>query len=518
MGTLLAYLIKSAACLILFYIFYKLLLAKETFHCFNRFALLGVLLFSAVLPFIQINAPKLIFVQARIMLDEIKATPLQGESDYLFQWQWLLIIIYTLGWLFFLIKIIISYTQIIQAVHRNKSTAIDDHSNIRLILIDKKVSPFSWMNYIVISREDYKESGEIILTHEMAHIDKHHSIDMILCDIFILFQWFNPASWLLKKEIQNIHEYEADEKVLHCGIDAKNYQLLLIKKAVGPQLFSMANSLNHSSIKKRITMMLKQKSNAWARLKYVYVLPLAAISVAAFAHKEVSKPLEKLSEVKVSDLSSYVEQKVDKSTHLSSIVIKNNNLQQPKKKKVVTTTTTDLDNSVYEMVEDMPKYPGGQGKLILFLQNNIKYPESCAKNNIQGRAIVQFIVDKTGLVRDAKIMRHVNPELDAEALRIVNAMPRWIPGKENGKAVSVKYTLPISFALQCNKKTSRDSISSQHSKTIDVAVIIDGVVYKDFKKYYSIPKEQIKKAYVMSAEDSKKLYNVESAIIIETKK
>ena len=151
---------------------------------------------------------------------------------------------------------------------------------IHLILTDKPVVPFSWMRTIVISRKDFEESGIEIMTHEMAHIRARHSVDMLICSFCVILQWFNPAVWLLKQELENIHEYEADESVINHGIDAKHYQLLLIKKAVGSQRFtSMANSFNHSKLKKRITMMLKRKSNPWARLKYLYVLPLTAVAV-----------------------------------------------------------------------------------------------------------------------------------------------------------------------------------------------------------------------------------------------
>ena len=137
-----------------------------------------------------------------------------------------------------------------------------------------------------------EESGEEILTHEMAHIRARHSVDMLICSFCVILQWFNHAVWLLKQELENIHEYEADESVINHGIDAKHYQLFLIKKAVGSQRFtSMANRFNHSKLKKRITMMLKRKSNPWARLKYLYVLPLTAVAVVAFARPEISREL-----------------------------------------------------------------------------------------------------------------------------------------------------------------------------------------------------------------------------------
>ena len=529
MGTLLAYLIKSACCLVLFYLFYKLLLAKETFHRFNRFALLGVLFLSALLPFIRIETTKAVIVQAQVFIGGIFVEPV--ESDYHFQWQWLLLIVYLIGWLFFLIKIIVSYAQILRSIHKLPSVPLEEGSSIRLILTEKEVSPFSWMNYIVVSKQDYTENGEAILTHEKAHIRKYHSVDMLLCDIFILFQWFNPAAWLLKKELQNIHEFEADEEVIRRGIDMKSYQLLLIKKAVGTQLYSMANSFNHSSIKKRITMMFKQKSNAWARLKYAYVLPLAAISVAAFARTEVSKPLSELSEVKVSDLSSYVKQKVDKSMNLATSDTQSEELQQPKKTKKKATAPAEKEDGVLDMAEQMPQYPGGVGEMMAYLSKTLKYPESCKSQNIHGIVIVQFVIDKTGAVKDAKVIRSVEADMDAEALRVINSMPKWEPGRQNGKIVSVKYTIPIRFSsdkensnnTSAGKTDNTDGAALQNNNSKfelknpqNLAIVINGVV-KDKEALQNLNKDQIKKIDVIKGEEAKSKYGEENAILITTK-
>ena len=172
--------------------------------------------------------------------------------------------IYLLGIVFFAAKEIFQFRKVFNITRRGKEEDIslyvkDNTGNIRLIVTDEKISPFSWMNHIVISRTDLEENGREILCHEMAHITNHHSIDLVLADICILLQWFNPASWLIKSELQNVHEFEADETVIRNGIDAKNYQLLLIKKAVGSRLYSIANSFNHSKLKKRITMMMKKE-------------------------------------------------------------------------------------------------------------------------------------------------------------------------------------------------------------------------------------------------------------------
>jgi len=212
----------------------------------------------------------------------------------------LLIILYMIGGIFFICKLIYSTYTILRVIRSGEKIRLQD---ISVIVTREPIAPFSWMRYIVISRTDWEENREEIITHELAHINYRHSWDVVVTGLCIVFHWFNPAAWLLKQELQNIHEFEADEYVIKQGIDAKKYQLLLIKKAVGTQRFtSMANSFNHSKLKKRITMMLKSKSNTWARLKYLYILPLAAIAITAFARPEISGELEKISSTKISEL------------------------------------------------------------------------------------------------------------------------------------------------------------------------------------------------------------------------
>ena len=319
MGTLLIYILKSAVCLAVFYLFYKLLMSRETFHRFNRFSLLGLMIICSIIPFakISMDTPDET-VQVEISMDESLMMPVMvdeniaTEASDISTMEYITTfaaIIYITGILFFAVKEILQFIKVLNITHKGKEEDIslyvkDNTGNIRMIVTDEKISPFSWMNHIVISRTDLEENGREILCHEMAHITNHHSIDLVLADICILLQWFNPASWLIKSELQNVHEFEADETVIRNGIDAKNYQLLLIKKAVGSRLYSIANSFNHSKLKKRITMMMKKKSSPWARAKYLYVLPLAAVAVAAFAHPEISKLSDEISSVKVNDFSA----------------------------------------------------------------------------------------------------------------------------------------------------------------------------------------------------------------------
>ena len=321
MGVFFIYILKSSVCLVLFYLFFRLLLSKETFHRFNRMALLGVLFFSLLIPCIEVTTRHQVEVQQAVLsieqlllMAELEATPANVgavQETSAISWVQIVLLVYWAGILFLACRNIYSLICLFRLVHSGKHEKLE--KGVTLVVHNQEMAPFSWMKYIVISRKDLEENGREILIHEMAHIHHRHSVDLLVADICIFFQWFNPGAWLLKQELQNIHEYEADETVINEGVNAKEYQLLLIKKAVGTRLYSMANSFNHSKLKKRITMMLKEKSNPWARLKYLYVLPLAAIAVTAFARPEISEKVEEISAVKVNDLAEIVEKKSEEN-------------------------------------------------------------------------------------------------------------------------------------------------------------------------------------------------------------
>ena len=321
MGVFFIYILKSSVCLVLFYLFFRLLLSKETFHRFNRMALLGVLFFSLLIPCIEVTTRHQVEVQQAVLsieqlllMAELEAPPANVgavQETSAISWVQVVLLVYLAGILFLACRNIYSLICLFRLIHSGKHEKLE--KGVTLVVHNQEIAPFSWMKYIVISRKDLEENGREILIHEMAHIHHRHSVDLLVADICIFFQWFNPSAWLLKQELQNVHEYEADETVINEGVNAKEYQLLLIKKAVGTRLYSMANSFNHSKLKKRITMMLKEKSNPWARLKYLYVLPLAAIAVTAFARPEISEKVEEISAVKVNDLAEIVETKSEEN-------------------------------------------------------------------------------------------------------------------------------------------------------------------------------------------------------------
>lgn len=469
MGTFLVYILKSAACLTVFYLFYKLLMSRDTFHRFNRFALLGLLVLSSLLPLVEasVNSPAavqetMLTLEQLLLLADIQP---EGESmaaatpSATVLWLRAALLVYLTGIVFFIVRNLCSLARLGRLIRQGKREALDSYlpdrkeKNVRLVVHDHDIAPFSWMHWIVIARKDLEENGREILIHELAHIRNRHSWDLLLADLCIFVQWFNPAAWLLKQELQNIHEYEADETVLREGVNARNYQMLLIKKAVGTRLYSMANSFNHSSLKKRITMMLKEKSNPWARAKYLYILPLAALAVTAFARPEVSAVADEISAVKV----------IAPAVHDSI---------QPNVQPAVAAPSSALDQ--------MPEFPGGMEALNTYLRNNIRYPQEAQKAGIQGRVIIQFIVSKDGSITDAEVVESVDPQLDAEGLRLIKNMPRWKPGMRKGQAIRVKQTLPIRFAFTktSDKPENSNSIflknGSYNSSLKDVILLVNG--------------------------------------------
>jgi TonB-dependent SusC/RagA subfamily outer membrane receptor len=291
MEAFLIYILKSSVCTAAFYLFYRLLLSRETFHRFNRVTLLCILLFSAIIPLCEITVfvpqqtvpvalnplPPDAGEQAETTLQKLQTTMFPVEEALTVYWA---------GFILFACRGLYSLLQILLLLRKGERKA-KEKGIILIVHNEEKTAPFSWMKYIVISRKDLEENRKEILTHERAHIRNRHSIDLLLADVCILFQWFNPAAWLMKQELQNVHEYEADEAVINQGIDAKKYQLLLIKKAVNTKLYAMANSFNHSKLKKRITMMLKEKSSSRACWKYLYMLPVIAVTLSVFARSEV---------------------------------------------------------------------------------------------------------------------------------------------------------------------------------------------------------------------------------------
>jgi hypothetical protein len=298
MTEFLVYDAKVAVLVAVFYLFYRLLLAHETLHRLNRLVLLGTAVVSMVLPLCVITVHRTVLVPVTSMETEETAlapsTMVAGEAAAEPVWPTVLGVVFFLGVALVLLKTILSVVKVCILIHKSELHPQPD--GITLAVCSQDLAPFSWMHYIVLSRRDYDSPDAAILAHERAHIRLKHSWDVMLVDLLTAWQWFNPAMWQLRADLRSIHEFEADAAVLSQGIDARQYQYLLVRKAMATGGYSVVNSIGHSTLKKRINMMLKHKSNAFSALKVLYVIPLVMAALAVNARS-------------VTDFS-YVEEKV----------------------------------------------------------------------------------------------------------------------------------------------------------------------------------------------------------------
>ena len=279
----LIYDIKSAAVIAVFYLFYRILLSKETFHRLNRVILLLTAALSLILPLCTITTHKSIAVPESALVSNNAVSQVAANHQFLIMgihwWKFAAICIFFAGILFVLAKIALSIISVTSVISKSQKKKLDNGNT--LAITQKNISPFSWFRYIVATEEDSRH--ESILIHESTHIALHHSIDIICVDLLTAIQWFNPAIWMLRSDLKEVHEYEADEAVLKQGTDARQYQFLLVRKAMADAGYSIANSFSHSTLKNRINMMLARKSAAIKSLKALYIIPLIALSLTATA-------------------------------------------------------------------------------------------------------------------------------------------------------------------------------------------------------------------------------------------
>lgn len=460
LGMFFIYSVKVAVCLALFYLFHKLLMSRDTFHTFNRFAILSMMLLSLVLPLVHLSLDSEAGInRGTVALEGLVAQTVVadggngvGEGLTLTQ---VLLAAYVLGVVLFVGKALLSVGSLLRLIRRAR--CVEVRNGIRIYTMQGDISPFSWFRYIIMSEKDWQENRREIVLHEMAHIRRCHSMDVAVCNMMIVFQWYNPAAWLLKRELQTLHEYEADEAVLSAGVDATHYQMLLIRKAVGERLFSMANNLNHNSLKKRITMMKIKRTNPVQKAKIAFVLPLAAMTVAAFASQKVenlSEKVEQESEAFSSVSDNPVVRAVDETARVAAVKVQEDKaLEEASSLSMASDTAETKSGKEFPCIpETSPQFPGGHIALVEYLSKNIKFPKEKEKENVRARVVASFTVDKDGSITDAKIVRSQGEAFDNEALRVINGMPKWIPGTQNGKAVSVKYTLPITFSTTDSDK------------------------------------------------------------------
>lgn len=461
METFFVYLIKSSVCILFYELFYRLFLRGETFHRLNRIVLLMSLILSLLLPLFEVSEwfttagqnRALPLTELTVSLQELvveqKTTALSDHNGMTASA--VLFGIYLTGVVLLLLKNLFVFVYLHRLLKRcRREQTADGQVYYRY---PDQIGPFSWLGRVVLSSADDGALTSCILAHERAHVLLGHSLDLLLIELFLCLQWFNPAAWWLKKDLRLVHEYEADRYVLSSGFDACAYQLLLIRKSVGPKLYNMVHSFNNYSLKKRITMMMKRKSKFWTQAKSLYVLPLGGFVLSLFACVDEKKPSVQESQPMkaqpVETQSAKPQEEAVKEQPRDSVAP----FQEEKNQRVATTTPVkepvkkSSGKDAHENLED-PSFPGGDLACMEWLSNNIKYPAEAIEKEIEGIVIVQFVVTKDGKITNAEVVRPVDPLLNEEALRVVRSMPDWIPAKRNGQNIAIKFTLPITFRLQ----------------------------------------------------------------------
>ena len=410
---MLMYLIKANVVLVVLFGFYQLISAGDTFFKWRRLSLLTVYVLSLLLPTIDLSvlvnetAPLgNILPRMAYNLPEVMVKPTRDAFD----WQQLAVWLYAVVALALLLRVFWQVVVVCRLAQRSERATLHGTA---VCLLTGDYSPFSFFRWIFVNPVNKTPSQvKQILTHEQTHVAQWHSVDALLSQLFVAAFWFNPVAWLMRLQVRNNLEYLADRSVISGGTDKKAYQYHLLAVAYRTNVATITNNFNVLPLKKRIKMMNKQTSNPLARFKYLLFVPLA---IALLAMNSTT-------------IRANVQKKVVKTTK--------------------TTKKADASNKVYEVVEQMPTFPGGDAALMKHLAENIKYPVSAQKAKEQGRVVVQFIVEKDGAVTGVKTVRSVTPALDAEAVRVIKAMPKWTPGRQDGQPVRVKYNVPVSFRLQ----------------------------------------------------------------------
>ncbi|MDD2284880.1 MAG: TonB family protein [Paludibacter sp.] len=511
MNPLIIYFIKVNIAIALFYLFYRLFFVGDTLWKLRRFYLLGSILVSFTYPLFSITKwmHQSVPVQDMInnysvLLQEITITANEPSK---INFSTTLYLLYALISGFLLIRLLVQLISIIRINLHGKKIWIEQ---TEVIEVNKEIAPFSFFNRIYMNPALHTAiEAKEILAHERTHVGQLHSFDVLIGECMTIICWINPASWLVKKEIRHNLEFLADNQVIESGIDAKSYQYHLIRLAYQSPEIKLTNNFNVSPLKKRITMMNQKKTPKTGMLKYLLILPLvSALIISSNAESMLNSAKEA------------VKKQQTQQTPPPPSAIKELKTQQTPPPPPPPVKEDDV---VFIVVEKMPQFPGGDAELFGYLSNSIKYPLKAQESNIQGRVICQFVVNRDGSISDVKIVRGADPSLDAEAIRVIKAMPNWIPGEQRGKKVRVKYTLPLNFKLDNKEKTGNPSINPPNQPVI----VVDGEVKSEGFNLSAVNPADIEKVEVIKPTEENKTFIqsnygeravVNGVILITTKK
>ena len=433
----LIYMLKVNIGIALFYAFYKLFCCRDTFFQWRRIALLSFLALSFLYPLMDMQAwvkeqpaiNELADYYALMMLTEtntstatVVTAPVAIPTPDLLD---IIKFVYWIGILLLSARFMIQLSSIFRLVLKSKSINVDQ---ISIRSLSEPANPFSFWQWIFIYLPGLKEDEkQEILTHEQTHVRQWHSIDVIISEIVNIICWMNPFAWLLKTEIRLNLEYLADHKVMESGTNKKAYQYHLLGLANQNRQTGLYNNFNLSHLKNRIKMMNKKRTRTTGHIKYALFAPLTAALLLVSNIETVARTTERITNEVVETVAA---------------------IQTPKPGAVDTPAVYQDNDQIFTIVEVMPEFvDGGMQGCLKFLMDNTKYPEQAKRDKISGKVSVKFVIEKDGSITDAKVVRTDNPVFNEEALRVVNSMPKWKPGKQRGKEVRVSYTVPVIFSL-----------------------------------------------------------------------
>lgn len=428
MNEIIQYLFESALGTTVLYFVYRVFLRRETFFRLNRIYLIGMIIFSLIIPLVPFSR---LFAEETgnlaVILQPVLISP--GTIDHVIalNWQWVdvLTAIYLSGVAFLLIRLLFMIAQLFMITGQ---FGIHRKNGLYLVPVDQGFAPFSFFNLVFINERSLAGSHlNTILAHEKVHIGQHHTFDLIIAEILTIVQWFNPVVWLMRKDFKSLHEFLADEGVLQTGISASQYQQMILNESMGIRVNDLTNNFNVSLLQKRIVMMTKSKSGKLAKAKLILALPAVLLLTTLFTASSFSN----------SDLAPARDAKNDLS------------LITPTEKSASPDTVVKENKSAkaFIEVEVQPAYPGGYEAMAKFMVENVKYPEAAKNNKVQGTVFVTFTVSKKGKLNNVKVLRGIGSRCDEEAVRVIKKMPAWEPALSQGKPVEAAITMPVKFAL-----------------------------------------------------------------------
>ncbi len=443
------YCLKTTVALALFYAFYRLLFDRDTFFEWKRGILISSILLSAIYPFIDLSA----LMQKS---EPVKATITYYASDFpiiylqpvVRSW-WEVYDLSSALWLIYLAGVVVlSLRMAVQMYSIFRLAGSGERitlNNVNVIRMKEATAPFSFFKWIFISPEIHKpEDLKEIMVHEQTHVREWHSLDVLLSEITLIAFWFNPFAWLTKIAIRQNLEFLADKRVIVSGHDSKNYQYHLLRLTHQSAAAHLVNNFNVSQLKKRIIMINKEKTSSLGLAKYLTLLPLVSVLL-------------------ITNGAQMLAQKAESNPTVQKVVDKiNNNIRQtvaPQESPATDTNQELLAENITETLPAeaqeaptkaaaMPVFAGGQQEMNKYIAQKLRYPVSAQNSNISGTVIATYVITKTGEITDIKITKSPDQSLSNEAIRLIQSMPAYTPGKdEKGENTDVQMTLPINFVL-----------------------------------------------------------------------